>query len=437
MSLEFISQVRILDPVVNSDRICDVIFENGYLKAMDEKLAIPEGATVLETHGAILGPGLVDLYSRSGEPGYEERETLEDLMKAAIAGGFTQINLLPNTMPALDNPGQVNWMRDKVMRLSHASHLSRHAESSHSTTSASPRVNFWGAVTIDVAGKQLCEFAELTPQVIGFADGQPIVNSLMLRRILEYLQTLGKPLMLWPVDPELTGKGRMRDGVNALKFGLPGIPGSAETVPLAMILELLREIPTPVHVMRISTARSVAMIASAKAEGLPITASVTWHHLLQDSTALKDYDPHLRLAVPLGNPEDRMALVQGIRSGVIDAIAVDHSAYTYEEKTVAFSEAPAGAIGYEFAFSALWQGLVTTGELGAMDLWQSLSQRPAHCLGQTLASMQPGSAQPLILFHPDQAWVVNGETLVGRSQTTHLLNQRLEGRVIGVWGNGQ
>ncbi len=418
MSLEFLSQVRVLDPVADSDRICDVILDRGTLQAIAPTLLKPDGAEILEIEGAVLGPGLVDLYSRSAEPGHEERETLESLLKSAIEGGFTQVNLLPNTLPALDNPGQINWMREKIQYLKHQI----------------PQVNFWGALTLETAGKQLCEFAELTQQVIGFSDGKPINQALMLRRTLEYLQTLGKPLMLWPCDPELTGKGSIREGVNALKYGLPGIPESAETVPLAMVLELLREIPTPVHIMRISTARSVEMIAEAKAAGLPITASVTWHHLLLETDALKNYDPRLRLAAPLGNSIDRTALVQGIKSGIIDAIAIDHTAYTYEEKTVPFSEAPMGAIGYPLALSALWSGLVETGELHAIDLWRSLSQNPAQCLSQTSSPLQIGSHQSLVLFNSNQSWSVNAETLVGNNRhNTHLFDQTLQGKVVKVW----
>jgi dihydroorotase len=422
MSLEFLSQVRVLDPVADSDRICDVILDQGKLQAIAPTLSKPDGAEVLEMDGAVLGPGLVDLYSRSGEPGHEERETLADLLQSAIAGGFTQVNLLPNTLPALDNPGQVNWMCEKIQH------------QIQPLQAQIPQVNFWGALTLETAGKQLCEFAELKEQVIGFSDGKPINQALMLRRTLEYLQTLGKPLMLWPCDPDLTGKGSIRDGVNALKYGLPGIPESAETVPLAMILELLREIPTPVHIMQISTARSVAMIESAKAEGLPITASVTWHHLLLETTALKDYDPRLRLSTPLGNSADRKALVQGIKSGVIDAIAVDHAAYTYEEKTVPFSEAPMGAIGYPLALSALWSGLVETGELTAIELWRSLSQTPAQCLSQTSKPLQPGLNQSLILFNPNQSWSVNAETMAGNNRhNTYLFDQTLQGKVTKVW----
>lgn len=419
MALEFLQQVRILDPRANYDRIGDVVLDNGIIKAIGPTLPIPDSAVVIDGRGCVFGPGLTDLYSRSGEPGHEERETLESLLESAIAGGFTNLNLLPNTTPALDNSGQLTWMRNRANSLTTIHH--------------GPNVQFWGALTIDTAGQQLCEFAELEPHVTGFSDGKPAPAALMLRRILDYLQPLGKPIMLWPCDPNLTGNGTIRDGVNALKFGLPGIPSSAETVPIAMILELLREIQTPVHLMRISTARAVDLIAAAKSEGLPITASVTWQHLLYDTSDLQNYDPNLRFLSPLGNPIDRIALIQAIKSGVIDAIAIDHSGYTYEEKTVAFGETIPGAIGFEFALAELWNTLVKSETLTPLELWRSLSQRPMNCLNQTLQSIQPENQQSLILLDPNKCWPVTEQTLKSRSHNTHLLNQTIQGKVIKIW----
>ena len=424
MALEFLQQVRILDPSANYDRIGDVVLDNGVIKAIGPTLPIPDSAVVIDGQGCVFSPGLTDLYSRSGEPGHEERETLESLLESAISGGFTNLNLLPNTTPALDNSGQLTWMRNKVSSLTASSLTAiRHG----------PNVQFWGALTLNVAGQQLCEFAELEPYVIGFSDGKPVPAALMLRRILDYLQPLSNPIMLWPCDANLTGHGTIRDGVNALKFGLPGIPSSAETVPIAMILELLREIQTPVHLMRISTARAVELIAVAKSEGLPVTASVTWQHLLYDTNHLQNYDPNLRFLSPLGNPIDRIALIQAIKSGVIDAIAIDHSGYTYEEKTVAFGETIPGAIGFEFALAELWNTLVKSEILTALELWRSLSQRPMSCLNQTLQSIQPENQQSLILFDPNESWLVTEQTLKSRSHNTHLLNQTIQGKVIKTW----
>lgn len=421
MPVELLQHVRLIDPASGTDRIVDMLFDQGKIRSIESHITPPSEARILEGQGKILGPGLVDLYSRVGEPGHEERETLKSILQAAAAGGFTQLNLLPSTTPAIDNPAQVQWMNARVQQL-----RSFEPESCQSASA----IKFWGALTLETAGMQMCEFAELASAVVGFGDGKAIALGL-LRRILEYTQPLSKPLLLWLWDGALAGKGTVREGVEALTFGLPGVSAMAETVPLAALLELLRDssvpIPqVPLHVMRISTARSVDLINQAKADGLPITASTTWLHLLLDSQNLSGYHPSLRLPAPLGNQSDRLALVAGIKSGVIDAIAVDHTAYTYEEKTVAFGEAPTGAIGLEFALPMLWRGLVETGQLSAVELWRSLSLNPMRCLGNT-------TDESWILFDPSETWTVTERTLKGRSHNTHLLGQTVTGRVVKSW----
>ena len=156
-------------------------------------------------------------------------------------------------------------------------------------------------------------------------------------------------------------------------------------------------------------------------------------HLLLDTDDLRHYDPNLRLEPPLGNPTDRMALVEGVRDGVIDAIAIDHSPYTYEEKTVAFAEAPPGAIGLEIALPLLWHRLVETGELSPLELWQRTSINPAICLGQSLTAIAPGQPAELVLFDPQKTWKVERQTLKSQSTNTPWLGQQLTGRVIQTW----
>ena len=425
MSVELLHHVRLIDPTSGTDRIVDVLFDQGKVRSIEPHIMPPSDATIIEGQGKILGPGLVDLYSTVGEPGHEERETLKSILQSAAAGGFTRLNLLPNTAPAIDNPAQVQWMNAQVQNLRSLAR-SAEAESCESVSA----LEFWGALTLETAGMQMCEFAELASGVVGFGDGKAIAFGL-LRRILEYTQPLSKPLLLWLWDVALAGKGTVRDGVEALTFGLLGVSAMAETVPLAALLELLRDssVPmprVPIHVMRISTARSVDLINQAKADGLPITASTTWLHLLLDSRDLSGYHPSLRLPAPLGNQRDRLALVAGIKSGVIDAIAVDHIAYTYEEKTVAFGEAPTGAIGLEFALPMLWQGLVETGQMSAVELWRSLSVNPMRCLGKALS-------ESWVLFDPGETWTVTERALNGRSLNTHLLGQTVIGRVVKLW----
>jgi dihydroorotase len=297
-----------------------------------------------------------------------------------------------------------------------------------------PRLNIWGAITLDVAGKQITELADLAAAgVVGFSDGLPLDNLGLLRRLLEYVQPLGKPVAFWPCDRQLASNGVMREGVDALRFGLPPVPVSAETTAIAALIELVASIGTPIHIMRVSTARSVELIANAKSQGLPITASTTWMHLLLDTKAVKSYHTSLHLDPPLGNPSDMQALRDGVRQGVIDAIAIDHTPYTYEEKVQAFAEAPPGAIGLELALPLLWQHLVETGELTALELWQALSSRPAQCLQQQIHRIAPHSPLELTLFDPQTTWKVERKNLYSLSSNTPWLGQQLQGRVIQTW----
>ncbi|NJR62814.1 MAG: dihydroorotase [Cyanobacteria bacterium CRU_2_1] len=419
MPRELLQCVRVLDPVSNTDRLADVLIVDGVIKTVEENIRdYPSHTEVQDCTGLILGPGLVDLYSHSGEPGFEDRETLDSLMQAAIAGGFTRLALLPDTHPAIDQPAGLDWFRSQLRQ----------------RQLSAPKLYHWGALTIGAQGQQMIELAELAEAgIVGFADGHPISNGQLLRRILEYGQPLGKPIALWCCDRDLTGNGVVREGSESIRLGLPGSPAIAETAPLAAVLECVAYSGTPVHIMRVSTARSVELIEFAKARGIPITASTTWMHLLLDITAVQSYDPSLRLDPPLGNPTDQMALIRGVREGILDAIAIDHSPFTYEEKTVAFAEAPRGAIGLELALPLLWQALVTSGEWFALSLWRCLSTNPALCLQQPPGAIAPGQLAELTLFDPQYLWKVTPQTLKSRSTNTPWLGQEIIGRVVKIW----
>ncbi|MEQ8998299.1 MAG: dihydroorotase [Coleofasciculus sp. B1-GNL1-01] len=420
MTNELLQQVRILDPVSGTDQLADVLITDGIIKAVAPKIEEWSSDTVVrDCQGLILGTGLVDLYSHSGEPGYEERETWASLLAAATAGGFTRLAILPDTVPPLDNPSGLARVRQQ--------------ERSHPSQS-SPHLYYWGAITQGVEGQQMTELAELAAAgVVGFADGRPLSNLALLRRVLEYLRPLPIPVALWACDPKLKGNGVIREGANSIRFGIPGNPAMSESAALSAILEVVSAIATPVHLMRISTRRGVELIQEAKARGIPVTASTSWMHLLLDTQDLSNYNPNLRLDPPLGNPDDRIALIEGIRDGVIDAIAIDHTPYTYEEKTVAFAEAPPGVIGLELALPLLWQNLVETGVYSALQLWQTISTNPAFCLGQSPAKIANDQPAELVLFDPQQSWTVAQDTLKSLSRNTPWFGKKLMGRTIQTW----
>ena len=418
-----LQQVRVLDPVSRTDKIADVLIADGIIKSVENQiLDFPDDTLVQNCQGMVLAPGLVDLYSHSGEPGFEERETVESLMNAATAGGFTRVAILPNTLPPVDNLGGLAQLQQKVQ--------------GKENLSPSPHLYFWGALTMGVKGEQMTELAELADGgIVGFADGKPIQNLGLLRRMLEYLNSLNKPVALFPCNQQLAGNGVMREGFQSVCFGLPGNPAIAESSALAAILEIVAATGTPSHIMRVSTQRGVELIQSAKQRGLPITASTTWIHLLLNTNAVSSYDPNLHLEPPLGNPDDQEALICGVGNGVIDAIAIDHTPYTYEEKTVSFGEAPSGTIGLELALPLLWQTFVETGKWSALELWRVLSTQPAQCLGQSLEAIAPGLPAELILFAPNQTWNVTRQTLKSRSSNTHWLGQKITGQVVQTWNS--
>jgi len=383
-----------------------------YLEQISPQLEdIPSDTLIYDAQGWFLGPAFVDLYSHSGEPGFEERETLFSLAQAAQAGGFSQVHLLPNTSPPLDQPAIVSQLQQ-------------------STPERSVQLHCWAALSQQCQGQRMTEFAELVAAgCAGFTDNAPIQDWILLQRSLEYLKQFNKPIALWPAHRNFPGSGKAREGHLALQMGLPPLSPLSETLALTGILECVAATGTPVHLMRISTARGVDLIRQARQQGLPVTASTTWLHLLCNTTDLATYLPALNLNPPLGNPADQEALIGGLEQGTIDGIAVDHTPHTYEEKQVGFGESPPGAIGLELAVPLLWQHLVTSGRWTPAQLWQKLSLAPLQCLQRSLPPLTPGEPVELTLFDPEQTWVVEASTLKSKSRNTAWLGQTLTGRV--------
>jgi dihydroorotase len=412
---QLFQQIRVLDPIGShngnpAERVADILVIDGIIQEVSDTTPLPTDLATIPGHHLILAPGLVDLYSHSGMPGHEERETIASLLTAAQAGGFVSVNILPDTLPALDRASSIISLDREYHHLA-------------SQIPYCPQLGYWGALTVGVEGATMTELAELaTTKITGWADGRAISNPALIRRLLEYLQPFNRPIGLYALDRQLRGNGVARAGIAALKYGLPVDPVSSETAALATIIEIIAEVGTPVHLMRISTRRGVELIAAAKQRGVPITASTTWLHLIANTTDLATYDPNFKLNPPLGNPDDQIALIEGLKTGTIDAIAIDHCAYTYEEKTVAFGEAPAGAIGLELALPLLWANLVVPGKLSALELWAALSTNPARCLHQ----LPPTQS---ILFDPQHRWVVTKNSLKSLSHNTAWLGREIVGKV--------
>ena len=417
--MELLQQVRVIDPSRAKDIQADALIIEGKIAAIESRITdYPPETKIRDGQHLILGIGLVDLYSHSGEPGNEIRETLKDLAASAAAGGFTQIAILPDTVPAINNPDLLAAMIQKGHYLQNNSPIQL------------PKIDFWGAIAQNAPTKQMNELTDLKQNPSGFTDSFNLTNLNLLKQVLEYVKPWQKPVAIALSDNELTGNGVVREGNAAIRYGLIGNPGFSEAAAIAAVLEIVDYIGTPVHIMRISTERSVELIAHAKQRGVPVTASTTWMHLLFNSDDISSYDPNLHLEPPLGNQNDLIALIEGVKQGIIDAIAIDHHAYSYEEKTVAFAQAPSGVIGLQLALPLLWQRFVSSGEWSALELWQALSSRPRQCLQQPIINPTPQNSAELILFDPQQTWLVSSNNLKSPAANTPWYNQEITGRVV-------
>ena len=426
--MELLQQVRVIDPWQQVDRLADVLIKSGKIVAIADRLSdYPQETSIVAGSGLVLGTGLTDLYSHSGEPGNEARETLLDLALSATAGGFTQVGILPDTDPRIDNAATLAAITQKSDGLSEGDEPKATLRERQNIA----KLHFWGACCDD--SNQMNELAELKSGVLGFATSHGLGNLNVFRQILEYLQPWQKTLIITLDRNELSGSGVVREGENSIRYGMLGNPGFSESATIAAVLEIVAQIPTSVHIARVSTSRGVELIADAKNRSIPITASTTWMHLLHNSDAIGSYDPNLRLEPPLGDESDRASLIEGVERGIIDAIAIDHHAYTYEEKTVAFALAPPGVIGLELALPLLWQKFVASGRWSALTLWQALSSRPRQCVQLPSNAIAPEKAADLVLFDPQQIWTVNRHNLQSPAANTPWYETEIVGKVIRTW----
>ena len=412
-----LQQIRIID-TESRDFVADVLVVDGHIQAIEAQITnYPANTQTIQSNDLILGTGLVDLYSYSGEPGSEARETLYSLAASATAGGFTEVAVLPNTTPPIDNLEILTSLQQKVSQLRNTHH-------------SLSQLHFWTAFATGKETKHLSELAELSNYTIGFTGQLSFTDLPLFKQVLEYLQPLQKPIAVDVSQNQLTNNGFIREGTESIRYGLVGNPGYSETAAIAAIIEIVASIGTPVHIMRVSTARGVELIADAKRRGVPITASTTWMHLLFSTQDQKTYNPNLRLEPPLGNINDLKALQQGVKQGIIDAIAIDHHSYTYEEKIVPFALAPPGAIGLELALPILWQKLVTTNILSPIELWQALSLKPRLCLQQPPLQIDKTSISDLILFNTQKTWLANSQNINSLGANTPWWNREITGKVI-------
>jgi dihydroorotase len=397
---------RVIDPSSQFDATADVFIAAGKIAAIGTAPADWHSNKEINATGCIVAPGFVDLAT------HVKRGTLATELAAAVAGGVTSIVCSPDTDPVLDEPGLVDMLRLRAQSL-HSAH-----------------VYPLGALTKDLAGKQLAELSKLSQAgCIGFAQADvAVVDTQVLLRALQYAATYDYSVWLRPEDPHLAKDGTAHDGEVASRLGLVGIPAAAEAIALGAHIELARATGVRLHVCRVSCAQSVATIRRAKAEGLRITADVAVNHLHLIDLDIGFFDSNFHLTPPLRSVRDRDALIAGVIDGTIDAIVSDHTPRPVDAKQVPFSESAPGASGLELLLS-LTLRLAESAKLDVASAIAMLTARPAKVAGLGAGSLAIGVIADICVFDAGAYRLISAATMKSAGKNTPFIGYELPGVV--------
>jgi dihydroorotase len=412
---------RVLDPSRNIDGVADLLLSDGRVEASGRSLGAPDGTLVLDARGMVVAPGLIDLHVHLREPGQEDIETVATGAMAAAAGGFSAVCAMPNTDPVTDNQAAVGFIVSQAQRAGKA------------------RVYPIGAISLGQRGQQLAEFGELVGAgaVAVSDDGKPVVSSHLMRTALEYARTFGIPVADHCEDPTLAEGGAMHEGLVATRLGLKGVPAAAEEIMVARDILLAELTGGHVHLCHMSTRGSVELIRRAKEKGIRVTAEACPHHFTLTHEACEGYNTNAKMNPPLREPEDREAIRQGLRDGIIDVICTDHAPHHYDAKEREFDDAPNGIIGLETALGLAITELVESGILTLPQLVDRLSVAPARIFNLPGGSLAPGGPADVVVLDPAARWVVDPEAFFSKSRNTPFGGRQLVGRAEVTIVRGQ
>ncbi len=405
---------EVVDPRAGIRGPHDIVIRDGEIAELASPGSTEAGELEsVDAEGRLALPAFFDPHVHLRAPGHEHKEDLETGTRAAAAGGFCGVLAMPNTDPPVDWAAAVQALRRRAER------------------EASVPVGFMASITRAMAGEELTEMAELREAgAVGFTDdGWPVPSARVLRRALQYQKLVGGVLALHEEDPDLSGEGVMHEGPVSAAVGLTGIPSVSESTTIARDAALAAYEGARIHVLHLSARESVEAIARAKEAGVRVTAEVTPHHLVLTDEEVRSLDARFKMNPPLRSEEDRVALVEGLRSGVIDCVATDHAPHSREDKEVPFEEAAMGVTGLETAFPVLYTELVLPGVLG-LELLVERMTAGAASFEFDPPTLAPGSEANVVLVDPEAEWEAGAEGWESRSENSCFAGRRLRGRVL-------
>ncbi|MCG2829543.1 MAG: dihydroorotase [Desulfobacteraceae bacterium] len=427
--LMLIKNGRVIDPG-NLDGIVDILIKDGKIAEIKEQRTEVRGqgsevggqrsevggqrseVRVIDASGKIVTPGLIDMHVHLREPGHEYKETIESGCLSAAYGGFTAICPMPNTTPVNDN-GQVT---EYILKKAGIADM--------------VRVYPVGAISKGLNGKSLCEYAELKEAgAIALSDdGNPVSDSQLMRRAMEYAKGFDLPIISHCEDLNLAANGVVNEGAVATRMGLAGIPNAAESIMVMRDIAICELTGSRLHIAHVSTKESVQAIRNAKKRGVKVTAETAPHYFTLTEEAIKGYNTNAKMNPPLRSSQDREAVLEGLADGTIEVIATDHAPHSYIEKEVEFDQAANGIIGLETSVS-LSLKLVQNSVISLTDLVEKMSTNPAKILGLNIG-ISVGAPADITIIDPDFSYKIDSDSFQSLSRNTPFNGWDMKGKAI-------
>jgi dihydroorotase len=413
---------RIVDPTADAEYTGAILISDGKIADFGPNLfasGAPYGIESVDCRGLCLAPGIVDARVHTGEPGEEHKETLESAGIAATVGGITSLVLLPDNEPPFDDASLIEFVARRARQVKLTNMYA------------------YGALTVGLEGKELAEMGLLAEAgALAFTDADhAVANPQVMRRALYYAKAFDALIVHLPQEPSLSG-GHMTSGVMATRLGLAGVPPLAEVMMVERDIRLAEMTGGRLHLTKISTAQSVEAIAAAKARGLRITCDTAPPYFALNDLAVGDYRTFGKLVPPLRAEADRAAIVEGLRSGTIDAIVSDHRPQDQDSKRVPFAQAEPGGIGLETLLPVSLE-LVHNRQLTLPQLFQRLSAAPARLFNLPGGKLAKGAPADLVLFDPEVAWRVDRDDLWSKTKNSPFDERPVQGQVMATVVGGR
>tara|TARA_B100001758_G_scaffold245519_1_gene258677 strand:- start:520 stop:1788 length:1269 start_codon:yes stop_codon:yes gene_type:complete len=414
-----IKQAKIIDSSSkHNNKICDILINNNKIEKIAKKIQIDPDTKIYKNDNLHVSQGWLDMHVNFGQPGFEQRETIENGLNAAAKGGFTEVLLMPNTSPSIDNSSMIDFIKGFSKR---------------NVVS----IQVAGNLTVSQEGKNIVEIHDMKNNgCIAFTDDKrSIQNNELMKIALLYIKNSNALIMNFPNDSKIQKNGVINEGKISTQLGLKGIPNIAEEMMLDRDITLCNYTQSKIHESYISTEKSVEKIKKAKDEGVNITSDVALHNIFLTEEKVNNFDTRFKVLPPLRTKTDNKAIIKGLKNGTIDVITSDHNPFEVETKKIEFDNAEFGIIGLESAFGLINKNLEK--HLTLNQIIEKISNNPRKILGLKNNSIEEGNNANITIFNPKTKWKFKEEDIISKSKNSPFIGEELKGKALAIYNNNR